>query len=137
MKNLNRRNQIILAFSVAFLVSFAAFSQNILQEKPTRELKEVASEAAANWQKELALSNKQKDLMEKKIIEYAMKKNRLIQSKMREEAKTERLRALQREEYGAMRNILTAPQYERYLKLTQERIREHGKEHKAKGRQLR
>ncbi len=136
MKNLNRKNQIILAFSVAFLATFMAFSQNIVQEKPSRELKEVAGEAAEKWQRELALSDKQKNLMEKRIIEFAIKKNRLIQSKMREEAKNERLRALQREEYGAMRNILTAPQYDRYIKLSQERIRKQGKKQKARTRKI-
>ena len=116
--------QILIVITVVFLTSAVAVSQNMTQQDPNKELKEVAHEAAKVWEGELALSPKQVDLMEKKIIEFAMKKNRLIQSKMREEAKNERLRELQMLEYKDMRDILTQPQYDRYLKISQQRIKE-------------
>lgn len=115
--------QIILVLAVSFLFSATAFSQSMTQKDPSKELKEAAREAVDFWESELALSPKQADLMEKKIIEFSIKKNRLIQSKMREEAKNERLEELQKLEYRDMRDILTGPQYERYLKVSKKRIK--------------
>ena len=115
--------QILIVFTVSFLVTAMAFSQNMTQKDPDKQLKEAAREAVDFWETELALSPKQADLMEKKVIEFAIKKNRLIQSKMREEAKNERLEELQKLEYKDMRDILTEPQYEKYLKVSKQRIK--------------
>lgn len=120
---LNRNYQILLLFTASFLITAVAVSQNMIQQDPDKQLKEAAREATDMWVKELSLSPKQADLMEKKIIEFTMKKNRLIQSKMREEAKAERLRRLQELEYKDMRDILTKPQYERYLEVSKQRIK--------------
>lgn len=115
--------QLILIFTVSFFVTAVAFSQNMIQQDPDKELKEAAHEAVDFWETELSLSPKQVDLMEKKIIEFAIKKNRLIQSKMREEAKNERLEELQRLEYKDMGDILTGPQHERYLEVSKQLIK--------------
>lgn len=119
---INKNYQIMIVFTVAFLTTAIAVSQNMVQQDPDEQLKEAAREAVEVWEEELSLSAKQADLMEKKIIEFTMKKNRLIQSKMREEAKTERLRRLQELEYKDMRDILTKPQYEKYLEISKKRI---------------
>lgn len=127
---MKRNYQLIIVFTVAFLTTAVAVSQNMTQQDPDKELKEVAREAVVFWEKELVLSPKQVDLMEKKIIEFAIKKNRLIQSKMREEAKNERLAELQQLEYRDMRDILTEPQYEKYLKISKQRIQEQKHKHR-------
>ncbi|MFD0976947.1 hypothetical protein [Salinimicrobium gaetbulicola] len=127
---MKRNYQLIIVFTVAFLTTAVAVSQNMTQQDPDKELKEVAREAVDFWEKELVLSPKQVDLMEKKIIEFAIKKNRLIQSKMREEAKNERLAELQQLEYRDMRDILTEPQYEKYLKISKQRIQEQKHKHR-------
>jgi len=126
---INRNYQILIVFTVAFLTTAIAVSQNMIQQDPDKQLKEAAREAVEVWENELSLSAKQADLMERKIIEFAMKKNRLIQSKMREEAKTERLRRLQELEYKDMRDILTQPQYDRYMEISRKRIKQQ-KEHR-------
>ena len=126
---IKRNYQLIIVFTVAFLTTAVAVSQNMTQQDPDKELKEVAREAVDFWEKELVLSPKQVDLMEKKIIEFAIKKNRLIQSKMREEAKNERLAELQQLEYRDMRDILTEPQYEKYLKISKQRIQDQKHKH--------
>lgn len=124
---ISRKYQMVILFTVAFFTTAIAVSQNMMQQDPDKELKEAAKEAVKYWEDELGLSAKQARLMEKKIIEFAIKKNQLIQSKMREEAKTERLKRLQELEYKDMRDILTGPQHERYLKLSKERIRNQRK----------
>lgn len=126
--NVNRNYQILLFFTLAFLTSALAVSQTMTQSDPDKELEEAAREVVRYWENELSLTAKQAALMEKKIIEFAIKKNKLIQSKMREEAKTERLRRLQELEFKDMKDILTKPQYDRYLTLSKERIRNQNKE---------
>lgn len=120
---ISRNYQILVVFTLAFLTTAVAVSQTMTQNDPDRDLKEAAREAVEEWDNELGLTAKQARLMEKKIVEFAIKKNKLIQSKMREEAKTERLRRLQELEYKDMRDILTKPQFERYMELSRERIR--------------
>lgn len=120
MKSKKHFRHIIVLLVVLLNAAFAV-SQNMTQQDPDKKLKKTAQEAVQFWEKELALSPKQCDLMENKIIEFSMKKNRLIQSKMREEAKNERLRELQQLEYRDIRDILTSPQYEKYLKVSKER----------------
>lgn len=124
---ISRKYQMAILFTVAFFTTAMAVSQNFTQKDPDKELKEAAREAVTYWENELGLTAKQASLMEKKILEFAIKKNELIQSKMREEAKTERLKRLQELEYKDMRDILTHPQYRRYLKLSKERIRKQKK----------
>ncbi len=88
-----------------------------MQEEPSLEIREIAKERTDMWIKELSLSSKQADLMERKIIEYTMKRTDLMQSKMNEEAKIKRYIALQILEEKDMRDILTGPQHEKYLRL--------------------
>ena len=126
---ISRKYQIIAVFTISFLATAAVVAQNITKQDPDRQLKEAAREAARFWENELSLTEKQADLMEKKILEFAVKKNRLIQSKMREEAKTKRLRQLQELEYQDMRDILTVPQFERYIVISKERIRKQNRKH--------
>lgn len=107
--------KIILLFTIALFTSAMAFSQGIAQGNPDRETRKAAEQKAAMWKDELALTSKQTDLMERKFIEFGMKKQRLLQSKMREEEKTRRLKRLQVLENKDMRDILTQPQYDRYI----------------------
>jgi hypothetical protein len=108
-----------LAFVLA-LFTTSGLAQHILQGESSMQIREMARETAAMWSRELGLTVKQEILMEKELIAHRMKKEELLQSKMHEEAKAERLLALQQAENGAMRDILTKPQYKRYVILQQE-----------------
>lgn len=107
----------LFAFAIALFSTTTALSQSILQQDPDPALEEMARNRAAKWENELSLTSKQTDLMERKFVEFAIKRERLLQSKMREEAKTERLIRLQTLENKDMRDILTKPQYDRYIML--------------------
>ncbi|MFO8147472.1 MAG: hypothetical protein R6U03_08800 [Gillisia sp.] len=123
----------IFLISVLTLICFSTstgYAQHIPQGEPSLEIREMSRETAAMWTRELGLTEKQEILMEKELIAYAMKKEELLQSKMQEEAKAIRLLALQQEENGAMRNILTKPQYERYVVLQQKLLDEKLKNRK-------
>ena len=94
-----------------------------LQGKTAEELREAVRETTEMWTETLELSERQAERMEEKIYEFAQKKNQLIYSKMREEAKIKRLRSLQRMENSEIAKILSRAQYEKYLALSQKRIK--------------
>lgn len=71
----------VLVFTLAILTT-TGYAQTMTQGEPTMEIREQADEEAEMWTDELALTAKQEDLMEKKIIEFAMKRMELLQSKM-------------------------------------------------------
>jgi len=100
----------------------ACHSQNILQGDAGKSLEQKARELAERWADELSMTAKQTALMEDKLVEYALKKNTILQSKIHEEAKSRQLLLLQQEENKAMRDILTKPQHERYLALLEQEI---------------
>ena len=128
----NRNIPVLLILFTALLFTDIGHSQNMLQGEPSQEIRETAEERVNAWTSELALTSKQSDLMENKIIEFAMKRNEILNSKMREEAKTERLKRLQVLENKDMRDILTKPQYERYIALQQQRLNEEQEQEREK-----
>ncbi|HSP41185.1 MAG TPA: hypothetical protein VLN46_07110 [Gillisia sp.] len=109
-------------FLLLFFCTGNIVGQNLMQEEPSKKIREMAKERTNMWISELALSAKQADLMERKIIEYTMKRTELMQSKMNEEAKKERFIALQVLEEKDMRDILTGPQHEKYIRLNRKGI---------------
>ena len=117
-------NIISLIVVFALITTSTAYSQSPLQEEPSQEIREMAREDADFWSTELGLTEKQEILMEKKITEFAIKKEVLLQSKMQEEAKAVRLLELQQEENRDMKDILTRPQYARYLLIQKQRLKE-------------
>ena len=121
MKNLNDTGLLSLLI-ILFCATGNIFGQNMIQEEPSEKVREIAKERTNMWVKELAMSAKQADLMEKKIIEYTMKRTDLMNSKMNEDAKMKRLVALQIEEEKDMGDILTRPQYTKYKRLNKEGI---------------
>ena len=127
----NNKSRILFLFTIAFFTTALAFSQSIMQGNPTREMRDAAEQKAAMWQDELALTSKQTDLMERKFIEFGMKKQRLLQSKMREDEKTKRLKRLQVLENKDMRDILTQPQYDRYIMMLRKKTKKKMKSKKS------
>ena len=128
MMQLRTDYRFYLLLGVALLTTTLATAQTVLQPEPSTELEQVAREQTELWEEELALSAKQMALMEKKFIEFAIKKDKVIQSKMREEAKVERLKALQILENKDMRDILTKPQYDRYIMLQKQNVKQQTSE---------
>lgn len=119
MKNLRSVTIILMALFLSFTVS----SQELTPGQPGQDLREIAKETTKKWDLELSLTEKQARLLEKKILKFEMKKEEVLNSKMNEEAKKARLTALQTEETHEFRNILTKPQYEKYLAVKSENLR--------------
>lgn len=106
---------------LALLIPATAVSQTLMQPEPSADLEQAAREATEKWEEELALTAKQMSLMEKKFVEFAIKRDRILQSKRREEVKTRHLLELEELENREMRDILTKPQYDRYIMLKRNR----------------
>lgn len=117
-----RINKFVIPLFIALFTTTLTFSQSIIQGDPSQEIEEFAKERTEEWKLELGLTEKQELLVEQKITEFAMRREELLQSKMNEEAKKERLLSLQVEESQDMRDILTKPQFERYLAVQQLRL---------------
>lgn len=109
--------RLILVLVLGLFSGTTGFTQNIFQGEPSDEIKEIAKETTEMWNRELSLTAKQAGLMEDKVIEYEIKREELFNSKMNEEAKKERFLILQELEERDMRNILTQPQFEKYMNL--------------------
>jgi len=78
----------------------------------------MAKDKTNMWTKELSLSTKQAHNLERKIIEFTLKRTELRDFKMNEEAKKERFLTLQIQEENDIREILTGSQYKRYVHLS-------------------
>lgn len=122
MMHLLHKNKIQFIFILALLTSTMGYSQNILQGSVNQDLKQAARQTVEMWSGKLVLSAKQRKLMEDKIVEFSIKKNELLQSKMRQELKAQKLKELQILENRDMRDILTKPQYEKYLAILKDRF---------------
>ncbi|SDL75463.1 hypothetical protein SAMN04488034_1109 [Salinimicrobium catena] len=94
-----------------------AFSQAVGQPEPTRDLEMQVGREVARWEDELSLRAKQAALMERKYIEFALKREEVLKTDIPQETKIKQLVALKLQETRDMRDILTGPQYERYLEL--------------------
>lgn len=115
----------------AILITTPATAQTMFQGDAGSDIEEMAQESVEMWSDELGLTAKQEALMKDKIIEFAIKRQEVLQSKMKEEAKKASVLALQTEEHQEMRDILTKRQYERYLVLQEQRI-DNGEEDNKK-----
>ena len=118
--NAQRQLLILITIALASLIPYNGYSQNLLQKEPSQEVRELANERSRMWAKKLALSAKQQDLVEKKIIKYTMRRLEIQNAPIPIEKKTEDLLALERLERGEMRDILTKPQFDRYIFLLEQ-----------------
>lgn len=106
----------ILTISLMMLFTVGS-AQDIMQNEPDRQLEQAAKNEVERWEEELSLRAKQMMLMEKKFVEFALKRERVMNDNIPEEQKLERLKDLKMLEMGEIRDILTKPQFDRYVLL--------------------
>lgn len=109
------QKKIALITVTGFLVTVLVYSQTYIQEKNKRELREIAEELAHTWGYKLNLTEEQTGLLQKNIIAFTIKKNEIINSKINEDAKIRRLRAIQKSEHKALKKFLDEHQFENYF----------------------
>ena len=113
----NKRLQIVLSLTFTLLFASLGSAQDIMQNEPDKEMEWAARNEVERWEDELSLRAKQMMLMEKKFVEYAIKRQRIMNENIPAEEKLERLTDLKMLEMGEIRDILTKPQFDRYILL--------------------
>lgn len=113
LKNLH----LILALALTVLFGSVGNAQDIMQNDPDRQLELAARNEVERWEDELSLRAKQMLLLEKKFVEFALKREEIMNENIPQEEKLERLKNLKMLEMGEIRDILTKPQFDRYVLL--------------------
>lgn len=123
MKNI-KIMQLILGLTFTFLFTALGSAQDMTQNNPTRQMEIAAQNKVEKWDDHLGLRAKQALLMEKKLVEFAIKREKLMNENISEEEKVERLKNLKILETREMRDILTKPQFDRYLLIMEEEAKD-------------
>ncbi|MGB5943493.1 MAG: hypothetical protein WBG71_11485 [Leeuwenhoekiella sp.] len=105
-----------LGLITMLLLSFNSFAQDTIFQNIDEETEKVADSLTAVYNDKLSLTTKQELLFEKKVTEFLEKKAD-IEMRMNGKAKLDALYKIGVQESGEMRDILTGPQYDLYLKL--------------------
>ncbi len=114
----------ILSLLLTLFFTTTSSAQSIIQDDASRQVEMAARDRAEKWNEELALRAKQMILLEKKFIEFDLKRLKVMDADISPQEKVERLKALKILETKDIRDILTQPQYDRYLLLLEEQAKE-------------
>ena len=95
-------------------------AQDFTQNDPTPQMEMTAAERVEKWDEHLSLRTKQETLMRKKFVEFSIKREKLMNEDISEEERLNRLKDLKILETREMRDILTQPQYDRYIRIMEE-----------------
>ena len=111
-----------LVLSLSFIVIFSsiATAQDLTQNSNNPQIEMAAKERVQKWERELSLRAKQALLMEKKFVEFDIKREKLWKDNISEEERLDRLKNLKILETREIRDILTKPQFDRYLLVLEE-----------------
>lgn len=122
MKNL-QSHRLLVSLVFALLFNFPVFAQDMTQNSATKEMEVAAKNEVQKWEEELSLRSKQMVLMEKKLVEFAIKRQKLMNRNISQDEKLESLKNLKILETREIRDILTKPQFDRYLRILEQEAR--------------
>ncbi len=115
MVNMKLRNRIQLLGLSTILVGGFVFTQVYLHNKNSKEIKEIASEIASEWNEKLGLTPEQTKKLEATIIEFTILKNEIINSKRSQKFIIRDLQATQQREHKKLKKFLTNAQFTAYV----------------------
>lgn len=121
MKTTKLRPFFILLIFIFFL-PLSSISQNMLQGDVSQQREAEAKRLVEQLDLELELRAKQEMLMQKKFVEFALKRDEILKLNLPPREELEQLALLKLEETKDMHDILTKPQYDRYVFLMQRGI---------------
>lgn len=121
MKTTKLRPFFILLIFIFFL-PLSSNSQNMLQGDVSQQREAEAKRLVEQLDLELELRAKQEMLMQKKFVEFALKRDEILKLNLPPREELEQLALLKLEETKDMHDILTKPQYDRYVFLMQRGI---------------
>ncbi len=106
---------LLLLFAFISL-SLSSFAQDRLQSEPIPEVEKRVEQKTQILKDELALTGKQEVLVKKKLTEFYIERNEIINSDMSLEQKRDAIKAVVKNQDKELRDIFTGAQYEAYLK---------------------
>lgn len=106
---------ILLILLITITSHVTSQAQSITQERPSAALEAEVKEQTQELAKELGLRQKQALEFERLCIKYALLADEVLQSDLKENIKTKRLKELERKRVRATRNIFTKAQYDLYI----------------------
>ncbi len=110
---------------ITLFIGFTAFSQDPYLQKDTDNYEIRADALTETYNAELSLTSKQELLFKKKVEEFLPRYD-AIRKKPEGRDKLNRILSLGQEESAEMRNILTQPQFNLYVKM-KEKVQPIGK----------
>jgi len=111
----------ILSMLIFGMGSLDIAAQDLTQGRPSATTDNSVDSELKFLTQELALTGKQQKLAKVKLTEFEMREKELIASDMVDSKKKEQISALNINKINEMRDILTGPQYDKYVKLIKER----------------
>ncbi len=99
----------------AILVGGFVFAQVYAHNKNSKDIKEIASEIASEWQEKLGLTAEQAKKLEANIIEFTILKNEIINSNRSQKFVIRDLQATQQREHKKLQKFLTNAQFTAYV----------------------
>lgn len=119
---LSKNVQVLVFSSIAAVTTALALAGNKLQKDPAKLLQKTVGDATKKWKERLFLTREQTELMQKTLTDFASRKHKVLQIKINEHGKKERLKELQLLENEQIRTFLTDSQYDSYLEIISERV---------------
>ncbi|RKS52948.1 hypothetical protein BC962_1193 [Gillisia mitskevichiae] len=109
------KNRIQLLGLSTILVGGFVLAQVYLHNKNSKEIKEIASEIALEWNEKLGLTPEQTKKLEATIIEFTILKNEIINSNRSQKFIIRDLQTTQQREYKKLKKFLTSAQFTAYV----------------------
>lgn len=118
---LSKKKELILISAVAAFSMGVAFAGDRFRNDK-KLIEKTIDGVVQKWKSRLFLTQEQTQLMRTTLLEFAHKRNHILQLKIQKNGKEERLQELQLRENEEMKRFLTASQYESYVTFLSEKI---------------
>lgn len=112
-----KKTVFILSIICFGMVTNPSFAQDVIQHPVEESIQMEARQQANELMQSLGLTTKQALLVEDKLIEFLVYKDKIVNSNRSADWKTKKLKALNVHKFSEMHDILTQIQYDTYVRL--------------------
>ncbi|WP_162984923.1 hypothetical protein [Mesonia aquimarina] len=107
--------RILLLFTIMIFSCQFSVAQDLLQGDPKKGVEENVNRYTEYLKKELVLNTKQENIVESNLTEFYMNIRDLKQANMNKKDFNRRFVVLKENNINRMRNVLTKPQFDKYI----------------------
>lgn len=120
--------KILLLLTIALFSCQFSTAQSLLQGDPSKGVEENVNQYTKYLKKELALTTKQENIVESNLTQFYMNVRDITQADMNKENFNRRFAVLKENNINRMRNVLTQPQFDKYITLLEKQQEKLNKE---------